>query len=123
MTTITDFPNGYEEPYTEACRTCRGPTVLRRNGPHLELYCHTCGHIRWMQQNGSYKNFIMPFGKYEGKTIEWIMQNDTGYVSWAANEMTSAAGNIKRKFEKALADLCEKYDGEPEASRAMHNSA
>ena len=107
MLSITDFPNGYEETYTEPCGKCHGSTVLRRNGPHLELRCPRCGHIRFLQQNGSYKNFVMPFGKHKGKNIEWIVKNDESFVSWAANNMNN--GNIKKKFERALADLCENF--------------
>ena len=29
---------------------------------------------------------VMPFGKYQGKTIEWILDNDYSYLKWATSE-------------------------------------
>jgi len=29
------------------------------------------------------KNFKLQFGKHKGKTLEWLEENDKGYLNWA----------------------------------------
>lgn len=28
------------------------------------------------------RNFVMPFGKYEGRTLEFVMEHDPQYILW-----------------------------------------
>lgn len=32
--------------------------------------------------------YILPFGKYKGKTLAEIARSDSGYISWAKENMT-----------------------------------
>ena len=41
----------------------------------------------------------MPFGKYKGKTVSWIMENDSGYASWVLRTIADLRKELKDAFE------------------------
>lgn len=48
----------------------------------------------------TWKDFVMPFGKYKGRTINQIRLVDLNYCSWAAEEIDS--GSLRELFLCAL---------------------
>jgi F420-dependent methylenetetrahydromethanopterin dehydrogenase len=44
-------------------------------------------------------DFVMPFGKYRGQTLDQISDNDTGYILWLADENVL---RIEREFLDAV---------------------
>lgn len=48
----------------------------------------------------------MPFGKYKGKTVDWIVQTDPNYAEWVLDKLSSQ--RLKTLFEDALEDY---YNG------------
>jgi uncharacterized protein (DUF3820 family) len=44
-------------------------------------------------------DFVMPFGKYKGQTLDQISNNDPGYVVWLADENVL---KIEREFLEAV---------------------
>ena len=40
------------------------------------------------------------FGKYEGSTIEWILDNDTGYIDYMLNEQIIELDNEAYEYYK-----------------------
>ena len=53
-------------------------------------------------------DFLMPFGKYRGQTLDQIADNDPGYVVWLADE------NVL-KIEREFLDAVRMDDMEAEA--------
>ena len=53
-------------------------------------------------------DFLMPFGKYRGQTLDQIADNDPGYVVWLADE------NVL-KIEREFLDSVRMDDMEAEA--------
>ena len=47
-------------------------------------------------------SMIMPFGKYKGKTIRWIVDNDLPYSRWAAENISS--DSLRVKFSIAIGE-------------------
>lgn len=43
----------------------------------------------------------MPFGKYKGKTFDWIKNNDPQYIHWYANEAANPDARILAAMKKA----------------------
>lgn len=56
-----------------------------------------------------------PFGKYKGKTFEWVVENDRNYAEWAANNMNNAA--IKKAVQEALEEA---EDDDDEDEMTVH---
>jgi uncharacterized protein (DUF3820 family) len=42
----------------------------------------------------------MPFGKYKGRSVDEIVDEDSGYARWAAQNLENE--NIRQIFEEAL---------------------
>ena len=82
----------------EKCPACGEDTYTEPKENRLGLYCIKCGWIRWLPQNWS--DFIMPFGKYKGKTISEIKEIDFNYIQWGAENIDIE--DIQNKFEEAL---------------------
>jgi hypothetical protein len=54
-------------------------------------------------------DFIMPFGKYRGRTLDDISEDDLGYVVWLADENVLT---IETQFLDAVrCDYMEQQDG------------
>jgi hypothetical protein len=54
--------------------------------------------------------FVVPFGKYRGKTLPWVLENDLKYTKWVAEEFDNKG--IRKMFQDAL-------DGLEEANRVI----
>lgn len=61
------------------------------------------------------KTFIMPFGKHKGIRIEWILQNDPGYILWLSDEKVCKVSN-------EILDEAESYQEEKDFVDAMRDS-
>ena|SRR5271157_4428092 len=97
MTTLDDFQEGEREPYDKPCPRCGQETYLCRSGKHIKWSCIACGYIKFLPQ-GSAEDFVMPIGKFKGKKLSEIKQNDLGYLIWARDNMDSKS-IIKRICE------------------------
>ena len=89
-----------------ACRMCSSDHLVQRprkfaNGTeHIEEVCTDCGaHQRFVSQDKPATDFVMPFGKYGGRTIGEIMAADPDYVEWAAENLKQP--KIRKKFIEA----------------------
>jgi len=80
------------------CPKCNGKTYTEYKGKHLGWYCYTCGYIKFL--SGPWQEFVMPIGKYKGKKLTWIRKNDTPYMLWCRDNMSSKS--IRRKCAQAL---------------------
>jgi len=45
----------------------------------------------------------MPFGKYKGKTVEWVVSNDSSYAEWVLEKVQSR--RLREAIEVALEDF------------------
>lgn len=81
MADITDFPENEKEEYPKPCPKCGNRTYLTRSGHHIKWSCINCGYLKFLPQKS--ENFIMPFGKYKGKSLIEILTVDEEYLCWA----------------------------------------
>jgi hypothetical protein len=51
----------------------------------LELYPYTDEEISNIEDEKKSKKIT--FGKYKGKSIDWIKQNDAGYIKWCLDNI------------------------------------
>jgi len=51
-------------------------------------------------------NMLMPFGKYKGKALRWIAENDVLYLDWLAG------ASLYGPLEKTVAALCQEFSDE-----------
>lgn len=40
---------------------------------------------------------VLPFGKYKGKVVDWVVQNDPGWLCWLRQEQKKEAKNSLAK--------------------------
>lgn len=61
----------------------------------------------------------MPFGKYRGKQMGWILENDTGYIVWLKNapRLHPNFKNFIDKFYKENEPFIEEHLMEVERER------
>ncbi len=95
---INDFPEATREPHKDACPTCAGETYIERKGKHIGWYCDVCGWIKWLPQKA--EAFIMPFGKYKGKTLQEIKDGDYEYLEWALKNIVDR--HINKKIKEVI---------------------
>ncbi len=79
------------QPTNIKCHRCGGETYSEIVLPHVKLSCVACGYLKFLKQ--PWANFIMPVGKYRGKTLGEIKKTDIDYLKWAAANMTGSIGN------------------------------
>ena len=82
------------------CRKCGSEKLYKKKGKkHIGLYCSVCeAWIKWLP--GPWQEFIMPFGKWEGKTLFWIKLADNDYLEWLSNNSNSKS--IRTQARRAL---------------------
>ncbi|OFW47573.1 MAG: hypothetical protein A2163_00695 [Actinobacteria bacterium RBG_13_35_12] len=75
--------------------------IFKNNTEHLEIRCNACKKVQGYkkQTSGDDDNFIMPFGKYRGKTIKEIIALDIGYARWGIENLKN---NISTRFKEIL---------------------
>lgn len=75
-------------------------TSQHSSGPHIGLYCNSCGKwLQWLPQ--PIKDFIWPIGsKHKGKPILDILKIDKHYLEWAATTLSSP--KLKAKAIEAI---------------------
>lgn len=73
--------------------------VKCHRGPHLGLYCASCGlHFKWIPQEvKDDPNFVLTWGIHKGKTIGMV---PTEYLQWGANG--GVKGSMQTRFHLAL---------------------
>ncbi len=79
--------------------------IFKDGSKHTEGYCNICKKKIGIVKNMEYPdndNFIMPFGKYLGKSITEIVDIDKNYVNWIL-DIPDFDKNIKTRFKEALA--------------------
>ena len=81
----------------EKCPKCNGATETKKNGPHIELRCFKCGHIKFLPQ--PIENFTIPIGKYKGRKILEIKKTDPAYLKWASE---TVIGTLQKRAKEAL---------------------
>jgi len=82
---------------TIKCPKCSGVTEQKKNGPHLELRCLKCGHIKFLKK--PIEEFTIPIGKYKGRKILEIKKIDPAYLKWAAD---TVCGTFQKRAQEAL---------------------
>lgn len=90
----------------DACPRCGQPIRLDIDDvpkPHYgRLVCqegHWCGWVAAPMTYDRARTFVMPFGKYRGKTIADIAEEiDPSYLQWAARNIESKS--IQRAIER-----------------------
>jgi hypothetical protein len=93
------------------CKYCGGETTeelqLFANGTkHIKIICVECGRFQQFKQRVDDSDFVMPFGKYKGKTISEIIKDDRQYAIWVSEKVKS--NNVKRRFKAILEQgLCQ----------------
>lgn len=91
-------------PFDNPCPKCGNEdTWVEPSGPHMRWNCPNCGYIKFISQEKSSNEFIMPFGKYNGCSLQEIKDIDIDYCIWAAENLS--ATNIKMKFKEILTEL------------------
>jgi hypothetical protein len=72
--------------------------VFKNGSIHLEKRCKECNkHLGYEPQNKPIEeSFVLPFGKYKGKTLKFIFDTDFNYLDWLAN--TEPTSNLKEKI-------------------------
>jgi formylmethanofuran dehydrogenase subunit B len=90
------------------CTVCGSVEItvscVSRNGQLLSIgYCSGCKASDTIAQHANLAHrapFIMPFGKYKGRSVDEIVDEDSGYARWAAQNLENE--NIRQIFEEAL---------------------
>ena len=49
------------------------------------------------------RDFVMPFGKYQGQTLEEIYIEDKGYIEWLVDNMEN--DRIRESAEQCLEEM------------------
>ena len=80
-----------DDKQTRTCSRCGGPLSVIRPAPRphwAELRCKQCSKFHgWLQTPDSElgRFYVMPLGKYRGKTLDEIAAIDRGYLCWIAS--------------------------------------
>lgn len=94
-----------ETPRAGRCRHCGGELfqVTCERGPHFaRLGCRGCGRFAgWVPKPWTIaraRSFVLPFGKYRGRTLGALAATDAGrgYVQWLAANVEGNAGAAAR---------------------------
>ena len=94
------------------CGPCRAPGVLTLTpeGPHHgRRNCPKCG--RWLEWEpapmtpGRAADFVVPFGKYEGRALGRAAAEDPRYFHWALTGCRACKGSFRRAVEMVLASI------------------
>lgn len=73
-------------------------TYCIKSGPHIKWMCEECGYIKFLEQ--PWNIFVMFFGKYKGKTLDWIYLNDPIYLTWVKNNTCHTS--LNKKFAQMI---------------------
>lgn len=91
------------------CKKCGSPSfrleqVTFKNGSeHLKRICNQCEAFNdYAAKEIPPGMFLLPFGKYKGKPLDWIVFNDRGYAEWLWNNLKSKT--IVARLEEVFAD-------------------
>lgn len=90
----------------EKCKYCNSFSldkilVEHRNKTiHQKVTCRDCRKFLGFEQIVENKDFRMPFGKYKGKSITEIIDQDRKYAIWVSEKNDS--NNIRRRFTEEL---------------------
>lgn len=77
------------------CPKCKKQAFTTKNGPHHELYCLECGHIKFLPQ--PIQDFVMPFGKCKGMKL---VDCEIDYLQWLIQNVDKK--NIVKKATEAI---------------------
>lgn len=93
----------HASPPPRPCRKCGSVAFktrqhIHKNGTeHIRRECAECNaYIDNAAQEFPPGMFVMPFGKHQGKSLDWIVENDRAYVDWFMK--TPKKANISRRF-------------------------
>lgn len=90
----------------DSCLQCGQPLALSTEDipkPHYgRLVCAHGHHAAWVAAPMTYersRGYVMPIGKYRGKTIAEIGDEmDPSYLQWAANNMPKSIARAIERF-------------------------
>jgi len=83
------------------CKELMHDYTTIRTGPHLKASCNQCGRFLKFIKSKTNAEFLMPFGKYKGKSISEIIEKHPEYVRWLMQQKEFSV-NIKKRFEAYL---------------------
>jgi len=85
-----------------SCRFCGNTNTevteveFKDGSKHLKEFCNPCSKwIGWVPQNKDPREFVMPIGKHNGKTLQKILEDDFDYLLWASENLPL---NIRKKI-------------------------
>lgn len=85
------------------CKKCGTEDFFfeEKKGPHMTAMCGNCGsYIKHLPQN--YKPFIIPFGKYKGRTLHTMTdKEELNYLRWLCDQ-DFCKNNLKDKINHHL---------------------
>lgn len=71
--------------------------------------------------NNLYKgNNTFKYGKYKGKTTDWVSRNDPGYIEWVCSEKPNILHD-KKKVKKISPDYLQEKEIKPEKLTPNYN--
>lgn len=78
--------------------------VFSNGVKHISAMCTSCGkHAGYAPQNLAVGDFVVSFGKHNGKTLDQIYAEDPGYILWAARDFKSSV--LRDKFRVFLDNI------------------
>lgn len=85
--------------------TLKTETATFKNGTeHVRLSCGDCTRfLKWAPQEKEYselKNFILPFGKYRGKTLGQVDEADFEYLEWLGANSNNK--NVQKRIKEFI---------------------
>jgi len=86
---------------------CEVEIILEKKADLRELLKMTCAHCEELEEaQNQHLNICMPFGKFRGKTINFVMEEQPSYLAWFADNI---------KGEDKLLELIKTHTGFPQA--------
>lgn len=97
---------------TRTCSRCGGPLSVIRPAPQphfASLSCRRCGKFHgWLQTpDGELgQNYVLPYGKHMGKTLDEISAIDRDYLEWVARDFNDEhiRNSVRRYLETRRQD-------------------
>ena len=74
--------------FENTCRhqeTTESPRIFINGTKHIEVSCKQCGaYLRFISHKPK-EDYVLFFGKYNGKTFKFVAEHDPSYCFWIIN--------------------------------------
>lgn len=79
-------------------------------GPHIKHSCPHCNaYVKFEKQDPL--KFIMPYGKFKGKTFDEIAVTNIGYMDWLIQNVQGSIGEAAYKWKQLRSQNNEETSG------------